>query len=422
MKVLKEIKRFLKVERLDYTILGLNPKKLLEDLEQSKEGKDKKELKAIESRITNIMFEVNSCVKIIFDFKDKLKQLVYMSGMLPTEHFVAFYDSWTALLDFPISKPLIFGRAHNKPVARKGEYFFAPLDVSLPNEILTSIDQEIEKGKVDQYLYGLASANIMIDLLEKMRYSKEAFDQMKTMLQLIKKKQQTGIHIIDKFNSDKNLTNLMKSVPHFANTMTIIYQHASEVDVSTICMPLKIATLVQIVDFGASHKKTLRALYYLSKVLEEFAIEPVERRWVPSEPERLWRPAPLLNDSEKDGAKPISAFELLEDQGRQSISDSSAPEETVRERNLQLDADPQKRIQTIDRLGKDGSPQAIKILIQILLKDTDSSVRAEAATALGITGDKELIPILRRAMNEDRDPDVRSAVVEAIELIERKSY
>jgi hypothetical protein len=436
----------------------LNPKSVLDELDQMKEGKDKKELKAIETRKSNIVFETNLTVKIVFNFKTKLRQIVVRSGIMLTEKYFANNNTWTAILDFPTSTPLLFGRAHKEPAFHKGEYFFAPLDTSLFGDLFT---------KIDRHLFELSAAEPTIDFLEKIRYSKESFDQMKTMLQLVKKKQPTGITLIDKFNSHGHLTDIMKKVPHFGNSMNLMFRFVSEVDVSTICIPLRSSTLIQMADFGLAHRKVLEALYALSSALEEFAIEPTEpprrsseierpRTFSPplesarserlrnyslsiepsaiespeslpplrdlSMPEVPESPPPSTNGFEEKKENTISAFDLLQEQSRQSTHDLSISEEHIPKAiDFKLADDPQKRIQQIESLKKDGGQQAVQILIQILFKDEESEVRAEAATALGMTGDKQLIPVLRRVLNVDRDYDVRSAAVEAIELIERIS-
>jgi HEAT repeats len=457
-KLIKEAKKFFKTDQLDYIKYGLNPKSVLDELDQMKEGKDKKELKAIETRKSNIVFETNLTVKVVFNFKTKLRQIVFRSGIMPTEKYFANCNTWTALLDFPTLTPLLFGRAHKEPAFHKGEYFFAPLDTSLFGDLFT---------KIDRHLFELSAAEPTIDILEKIRYSKESFDQMKTMLQLVKKKQPTGITLIDKFNSNGHLTGIMKKVPHFGNSMNLIYRFVSEVDVSTICIPLRSSTLIQMADFGLAHRNVLEALYALSSALEEFAIEPAESSRISSEIERprtfspplesarserlrnssLSRESssiegpesssslrdlsifdmpesspPSTNGIEEKKENPIYAFDLLQKESRQSTNDLSISEEPMSKAiDFKLDDDPQKRIQQIDGLRKEGSPQAVRILIQILLNDKDSGVRVEAATALGMTGDRLLIPILRRALNVDNDYDVRAAAAEAIELIQRIS-
>lgn len=457
-KLIKEAKKFFKTDQLDYIKYGLNPKSELDELDQAKEGKDKKELKAIETRKSNIVFETNLTVKIVFNFKTKLRQIVFRSGIMPTEKYFANCNTWTALLDFPTSTPLLFGRAHKEPAFHKGEYFFAPLDPALFGDLFT---------KLDRHLFELSAAEPTINFLEKIRYSKESFDQMKTMLQLVKKKQPTGITLIDKFNSNGHLTGIMKKVPHFGNSMNLMYRFVSEVDVSTICIPLTSSTLIQMADFGLAHRNVLEALYALSSALEEFAIEPAEpprrsseierpRTFSPplesARSERLRNssfsreppaiespesssplrdfstsempesPPPSTNGFEEKKENPISAFDLLQEQSRQSTHDLSISEQPVSKAiDFKLAEASQQRIQQIDGLRKEGSQQAVQILIQILFNDEDSGVRVEAATALGMIGDKQLIPVLRRVLNEDHDYDVRAAAAEAIELIERIS-
>ena len=66
---------------------------------------------------------------------------------------------------------------------------------------------------MDGNLLKLASANRVCELLHAIRRSKEAFEQMKTMLQLVKKKQLTDILMIDQLNEDKDLVKTMKSHP-----------------------------------------------------------------------------------------------------------------------------------------------------------------------------------------------------------------
>ncbi len=432
LHIIKDVKNYLKTDHLSYTILGLNPTDSINELEESKLGKDKKEIKAIDSRIANMRFFANNTVKLIFNLDNKLRQLAVIATIQSTQSYYTIYYVWTGLLEFSISNQLIFGRADKKPSHKSGKYFFAPTEFRLPDDLIKKIDQDTLEDKFEHKILLLASANPLIDLLESMRHSREAFDQMKTMLQLVNSKQETEIQMIDKLNINKQLVNDMKSVGHFGATEFLLFKHVSEVDVSTICLPLPLVTLIQIADYESTHKRVLKAFFSLSDALQEFEVKRFERRWTPAgsrikeptEEQKVAIPS-SLNQSDvitPEVNQPVSSQDLLEEEGETSEFPSTVKDRSEAEIQAIIaglnDADPETRLQKVELLGKIGNKMAVKPLVNILLNDPSSNIRAKAAVALGLIGDKIIVPVLRRVMTEDPDPTVRENAVDALNFIE----
>ena len=91
------------------------------------------------------------------------------------------------------------------------------------------VDEFIEK--LSLVTPDVVDANPFIDLLDKIRFSKECFDQMKIMFQKVKSNELTGNPVVDNFNFNKALLKSVSKIEHFGHLDTGIVKYQSEVDV-----------------------------------------------------------------------------------------------------------------------------------------------------------------------------------------------
>ena len=274
-KVIKAVEKHLNIKPPDCTILGLNPSQYIEELKEREKHGTKKEIKKTEKYIKFIKEKYDKYVKIEFNLGAKLKKLVFMTTESATRGFgeqgTAVYDSWTGLLDFSIPSQIIFGRIAKKPRHGSGTYLFAPLNFPI-SELLEKFEQKSQQNNLDDFLLRLTSAINFIELLSRIRQSKQVIDQMRTMRQLIKSKEPSGIKIIDKLNMNRILKKTMKSLSHFGNTIDGIVEYVSEVDVSTLCFPVQVGTFLQIANYRSrisQHDKSVKAITALVVALNE---------------------------------------------------------------------------------------------------------------------------------------------------------
>jgi len=252
-----------------YTFLGLNPSKYVEELEQSKEGKTPKEIKEIDKKIQHVQDVAATNDKLIFDLNGRINRLVVTSGYVPTTGLFgsASYTKWTALLDFSVSDQFIFGRVCKKARHGSGTYCFAPVNFPI-TELEKVIEERARNEGMDKTLLNIIQTDSLIKLLDDTRHTKECFDQLRTMRQLLEEKQLTGMPLIDNLNQNKTLIKKMESVGHFGAVQQGLSKFVSDADVSTVYMPLKAASLLHLVSFEIfGHKKSLEGLYALVTAL-----------------------------------------------------------------------------------------------------------------------------------------------------------
>ncbi|MGC9180204.1 MAG: M1 family aminopeptidase [Vulcanisaeta sp.] len=72
------------------------------------------------------------------------------------------------------------------------------------------------------------------------------------------------------------------------------------------------------------------------------------------------------------------------------------------------------RLEAIDALTRDGSARAVEGLSKALMGDSFWGVRAEAARALGKVGTEDALKVLLNALSSERHPRVRQAIVDAL--------
>jgi hypothetical protein len=254
-----------------YTFLGLNPSKYVQELEQSKEGKLPKEIKEIDKKIMRVRDIAANNDKFIFDFNDPLKRLVITSNSIPVTGLMgsASYERWTALLDFPISDQFIFGRVCKKARHGSGTYCFAPINFPISG-IEEIIEEKSQILGTDKVFLDIIQADPLIKILDEIRYTKEAMDQLRTMRQMIEEKELTGIKLIDNLNQNKKLVKKVESVGHFGAVQQGLSLFRSDADVSTVCLPIKGSAFIQLVNFEIyGHKKSIEGLFSLVNALRE---------------------------------------------------------------------------------------------------------------------------------------------------------
>ncbi|NHI91640.1 MAG: hypothetical protein EAX96_03985 [Candidatus Lokiarchaeota archaeon] len=281
-KVLKAVQDYYKWDDIpDCSVLGLNPDEEIEKLtpilnklselyEQETDKKKKKEFKKkykeVKQTQTSLKNEADYRIKIVLPFKDVLKQMTIMSEWRKTEFLGSSYYSYTCLLDLVIESPVIFGRKARKKMHGFGNFFFAPIQFNLP-ELDKKIDDAIVDDKSDEFLLTLTRANPMIEMLDRICMSKEACEQMRIMNQMEKDGELTGINIVDQLNHNSDLVKKMKKICHFGHYNAGIIKNVSEIDVSTLCLPLKRGTILYLIDYEDKHKNSLQAIDTLKDAL-----------------------------------------------------------------------------------------------------------------------------------------------------------
>jgi hypothetical protein len=244
-------------------------------------------------------------------------------------------------------------------------------------------------------------------------------------------------------------------VGHFGNTITLLFRHVSEVDVSTICLPMKVATLVQICNYEPTHKKTLKAVCELALALEGYAIDSTRIPWRPPNPEMYLLDIPSDEDAyeEEDdfdyeshyfGTPDVARFEESNIEIPEAIPPPPAPappEPDLDDLEQAIyagladkpedsadfvylmqkldDPDPFVRTRAVQQLGHIGGETAVNQLIRVVLNDAIGVVRTEAAKHLGLLGDPIAVPVLQRVLKEDPDPEVRMKATDAIRILEK---
>jgi len=220
--VIKAVKKNLKFGSSTNTVLGLNPWKNIEI----------DEVRKSDDEIKNIKKYADFYVKVIFDFDETLKKLIFISTSKTQEYHNALYHLWMGILDFPISDQIIFGRASTLSQHGSGTYGFGFLDLPMPD--LQGRLIQLTPENVTQFLNAITQADNHMELLENIQNNTQAREQMRTMHLLMKNKEQRGIEIIDKLNLNKDLIKLMKSVGHFGSSKLRIFMVSRMISLSEI--------------------------------------------------------------------------------------------------------------------------------------------------------------------------------------------
>jgi len=273
LKIIKSIIKALKIkEKPEYVIKGLNPTELIEIKRKDIKNKSNKEIKETEKLLKAVMKNKDQFVKVSMEFDDKpFKKLVVRTDIVLTTKLNVISYLWNAYLDFPIESSVIFGRVHRKQVHGDGIYLFAPIELDMP-DTLNLVDTQIQDNNKDEFFKNYIENDGIITSLKNIRFGNKAYENMKNMLDLIKIKSNTGIKIVDELNKNKYLLKIMKMITHFGTTYVGNYKLVSDVDVSTICVPLNVATLVQIFNMADDHITSIKVLSELCEVLNNYRL------------------------------------------------------------------------------------------------------------------------------------------------------
>ena len=269
LKAAKSIQKYLKLPTLpNYEVLGFNPSKMIEELNKDADKKSKQELKAARVSIKNLEKNKEFLVKSVFDLNiDPIDKLVFNSNIISTTGTGVLVYLWNALLNFPISEPIIFGRVHKKVAHGGGIYCFAPIELNIPRTLET-VEEHIKNNTINKYLSEFIEDDDNISAMRDLRRTEKARESMKLMFQLMKSKQPSSVPIVDTLNQNKQLVKIMMSVMHFGAASTRNSLLVSQIDVSTICIPLKVATALQLLNMMDTHARSFRAIYELSNTLK----------------------------------------------------------------------------------------------------------------------------------------------------------
>lgn len=250
----------------NYIIQGLNPNEEIAKLEYQKLKKNEKEIKKIEREIKFTQNYTSNFVKVIFEFNNNLKKLIYMSELMKTTKSLVPLHIWCGVLDFPITSSVIFGRVCNRKRHKGGKYYFAPFE-TLKYELIDRLER-LENKLPDLFPYEIIESNLFIELIRYVKYSHETKEDLRQMARIIRSNNK-ATSLVNNLNQKKELINIMKKIPHFGAVEYGLTKFVSEIDVSTICIPFKEVTYFQIDQFVSSPKKHCRAIYSLLNVLEE---------------------------------------------------------------------------------------------------------------------------------------------------------
>lgn len=270
-KIIKAVTKYLKLNSPPpFRFFGLNPSECILQLVRSKEGKPVETIKKIDQRIQQVVGSASDYDKMIFDLNGVIKRLIFTDRLIKTEGLFEFatYDQWTALLDFSVSDQLIFGRTAEKETHGGGYYCFAPLNFPL-SKLDVMVEMESLGRTTDHLHEDLIQTDFMLKIMDGIRYTKEALDNLRIMLLLNKDKEETGIEIIDKLNLNKNLIKKMQSVGHFGAVVQGLSKYKSDTDISLVYLPLKSHSFVHLVNFETDkHDKSLDALFSFANTLQ----------------------------------------------------------------------------------------------------------------------------------------------------------
>ncbi|MFX1478190.1 MAG: hypothetical protein ACFFCI_08655 [Promethearchaeota archaeon] len=285
-----------------HSIMGFNPYEEITKLDEQKFERGKKEIKISSLFPLNLSIKSKSnqnrqidkeieltrkgekiilrsnFIKVIFEFDDGLKKLVFMNKLnrnIPLH-------IWCGVLDFSIKHPIIFGRES------KYEYHFGPFE-ELKSELYEQLET-IEDKFPQLFPYKIIESDPIIDLLQIEKNSDKTMDDLRRMIVYnVKKKEDSPLALINSLNHQNQLIRLMKKIPHkdlikdvyetdigniiYTDGIAKYWKIQSEFIsryVSTICIPYKDVTYFLIDQYKYPSKKQCRAIFSLINALKEF--------------------------------------------------------------------------------------------------------------------------------------------------------
>lgn len=251
-----------------YVIKGLNPDEEIAKLEFQKFEKNEREIKRLEKDIKFTRNYTSNFVKVVFEFDDNLKKLIYMSDLMKTAKSIVPLHIWCGVLDFPIKNPIIFGRVCNRKRHKGGHYHFGPFE-KLKYELTDRLER-LEDKIPGIFPYEIIELDLFLELIQNVKYPYDTKEDLKRMVRTVKE-YETSPSLIDGLNQKKELIKIMKKIPHFGAVEYAMTRFISDIDVSTICVPYKEVTYFQIDQFVYPPKKHCSAIYSLINVLKELS-------------------------------------------------------------------------------------------------------------------------------------------------------
>lgn len=227
-------------------------------------------------------FDVRN-IKLVFNFKNQLKKLVYIFDLRPTQKFYAEQNLWTGILDFPISQAFLFGRMAEQTQHGGGTYCFVPFNHEILNigsfkeeweemhsiaekYIKTEMVKDFISEEIEEFnnLYDSIENTIenyfFLALLNQFRFSSKVIGFMKEGYYKFRSNIASNSPLINQLNRDHKLIKLLKKISHFGNSHRFSYRFMSNCDVSILFFPYQNKTIFQVCDYKSQNKNTIPAM------------------------------------------------------------------------------------------------------------------------------------------------------------------
>lgn len=246
-----------------HVIMRLKPEELIVNQEYLKFEKVENEIKRLEDAIEL----TDRCVKLIFEFDDVLKKLIFMNKIYKN----TLLHIWCGILDLSIKHPIIFG-------SESKFYHFGPLD-ALKYDLFEEVEK-LENEFPELFPYKIIESDLLIELILKAKHSDKTKDDLREMAVHLKQNEESPLSLINGLNQQKKLRKILKKIPHFdaveaSQTSIKIaffnqrkFEELTQNYVSTICVPYKDVTYFLIDQFYFPQKKQCRPIYSLINALK----------------------------------------------------------------------------------------------------------------------------------------------------------
>ncbi|MFW9823196.1 MAG: hypothetical protein ACFFE4_09685 [Candidatus Thorarchaeota archaeon] len=247
-----------------HVIMRLKPEELIVNQEYQKFEKVENEIKRLEEAIEL----TDRCVKLIFEFDDVLKKLIFMNKIYKN----TLLHMWCGILDLSIKHPIIFG------CESKHLYHFGPLD-TLKYDLFEEVEK-LENEFPELFPYNIIESDLLIELILKTKHSDKTKDDLREMAVHVKQNEESPLSLINDLNQQKKLRKILKKIPHFdaveasQTAIKIAFFNQRKFEeltynyVSTICVPYKEVTYFLIDQFYYPQKKQCRPIYSLINALK----------------------------------------------------------------------------------------------------------------------------------------------------------
>lgn len=227
----------------------------------------KKAKKHVKERV-KICIEIPGVIENLFimnDYEDHIGK----DSFLKLSEIRSTY--WTGVIPFQIPMPFIFGRVNKKVSHGGGIYCFSELDPNiLQNYGLPDFTLSLKE------LTSFIEDENNVRLLRALRNHDDIKNLFRPHFERVRKKSPTGSPYIDALNANSILVRYLQKVPHLGEAEVYwdvviesgSYKFKSDVDISTLLIPYKGATLFQMGYYMEYHERTIRALLELIVALK----------------------------------------------------------------------------------------------------------------------------------------------------------